>query len=248
MIKHEDAIRVARSLIGTPYAELGCIGLIVKIIRTASGGVTDYRCQGTNWLWESVKNSGKYRHLTWQQEGLKGARAGMLAFKRYGMDDEGHVGLVTGDGTVIHSSSVNGRGVVETPLTAAEGWDLLAVHRYIMTAADAAESEGANVTAYKMQVKLIDETSSVNVRKGPGLRYEIVGRLGHGAVVTVQAESDRWAFVTYGDSGSGYVSTDYLTAYTEPEEDEPENVTTTIINEETGTPVVLVGIWRVAND
>lgn len=33
MIKAQDAIRAARSLIGTPYSELDCIGLIVRAIR-----------------------------------------------------------------------------------------------------------------------------------------------------------------------------------------------------------------------
>lgn len=247
MIKHEDAIRAARALIGTPYSELDCIFFIMKIIRTAPGGVKDYKTATTVSLWESIGMSEKYRDLTWRQEGIAGARAGMLAFKRYNKAAD-HVGLVTGEGTVIHSSSEGGRGVVETPLTAAEGWNGLAVHRTIDTAAEAEESEETSVATYKMQVKLIEEDSTVNVRKGPGLRYEIIGRLGHGAVVTVQAENDRWAFVTYGDSGSGYVSTDYLVAYQEPEANEPESVTTTIINEETGAAVVLVGGWRVADD
>ena len=33
MIKADDAIRVARSLIGTPYSELDCINLIKRVIR-----------------------------------------------------------------------------------------------------------------------------------------------------------------------------------------------------------------------
>jgi len=122
---------VARGLIGTPYKELDCINLIKRVIRTAPGGVGSYTTAGTNSLWDSFYSSAKYRDLTWRQEGIAGACAGMLAFKRYGADDEGHVGLVTESGTVIHSSSEGGRGVVETPLSSREGWDLLAVHRYI---------------------------------------------------------------------------------------------------------------------
>jgi len=122
---------VARSLIGTPYGKMDCINLIKKVIRTAPGGVKKYTTAGTNSLWDSFNSSAKYRDLTWRQEGIAGACAGMLAFKRYGADDEGHVGLVTESGTVIHSSSEGGRGVVETPLSSREGWDLLAVHRYI---------------------------------------------------------------------------------------------------------------------
>lgn len=82
MIKAQDAIRAARSLIGTPYSELDCIGLIMRVIRTAPGGVPGYTTAGTNSLWNSAEMSAKYRDLSWRQEGLAGARAGMLAFKR----------------------------------------------------------------------------------------------------------------------------------------------------------------------
>jgi len=127
MIKASSAIRTARLLLNTPYSEMDCIRLIVMIIRRTAGGDTEYRCEGTNWLWRSIDNSSKYRHLTWQQESTTGAKAGMLAFKRDG-DDVHHVGIVTEKGTVIHSSSVYGR-VVETPLD--NSWHLLAQHKLI---------------------------------------------------------------------------------------------------------------------
>ena len=244
MIKAKDAIRVARSLIGTPYDELDCINLIKKVIRTAPGGVSGYTTAGTNTLWDSINASTKYRDLTEQHEGLAGVPAGALPFKRYGADAYDHVGIATGEGTVVHSSSVKGM-VVETPLTAAEGWDCWGKHRYIETAQDAAESEETTVTAYKMQVSLQDVTSTVNVRKGPGKQYDIIGRLGHGAVVAIQAEADGWAYVTYGDSGSGYVSTDFLALYEELEA--PKEKWTTMMDEG-GNVIVLKGAWRVAED
>ena len=67
VIKTDDAIRVARSLIGTPYKELDCINLIKKVIRTAPGGVGNYTTAGTNSLWKSLTMSKKYRDLTWRQ-------------------------------------------------------------------------------------------------------------------------------------------------------------------------------------
>lgn len=129
MIAARDAIAAARGLLGTPYKELDCINLIKKVIRTAPGGVPGYTTAGTNSLWKSFGMSPKYRDLTWRQEGLTGACAGMLAFKRSGTDIH-HVGLVTESGTVIHSSSKQGY-VVETELSKEEGWVLLAVHRDI---------------------------------------------------------------------------------------------------------------------
>ena len=135
MIRYQDAIAVARSLIGTPYAELDCINLIKKIIRVAPGGVRSYTTAGTNSLWKSYAMSKKYKDLTWRQTELTGARAGMLAFKSKG-DNVHHVGIVTERGTVVHASSAAGR-TVETPLGKAEGWTLLAIHRYIAPAQEA---------------------------------------------------------------------------------------------------------------
>ena len=223
MIKANEAIRAARALIGTPYSELDCINLIKKVIRTASGGVPSYTTAGTNTLWCSYDASVKYKDLVWRQEGIAGARAGMLAFKRWGTDVH-HVGLVTGEGTVIHSSSAAGK-VVETKLDAS--WHLLAVHRYIeaqelpQPSAPAAPSGGSlgdeteeiQMEAYKMKVV----ASSLNVRDEPDVKGKRIGRLNEDAVVTVQASfSDGWKYVTYGDGALGYVDGSYLAEYVEP--------------------------------
>lgn len=239
MVKTMDAIRTARALIGTPYSELDCIGLIVRVIRTSPGGVGAYRTAGTNTLWKSAEASAKYRDLTWRQEGIGGARAGMLAFKRRGTDVH-HVGLVTGDGTVIHSSSAAGQ-VVETKLDAS--WQLLAVHRYIEALPSGEslgdETEDTRMEAYKMKVV----ASSLNVRDEPDVKGRRIGRLSEGAVVTVQASfSDGWKYITYGDGALGYVDGSYLGAYEEP--DKPETPRITIIDS-AGNHFSPVGDWRV---
>ena len=237
MIKTQDAIRTARALIGTPYSEIDCIGLIVRVIRTSPGGDTTYRCQGTNWLWRSIDNSARYRDLTWRQEGIQGARAGELAFKRHGRDVH-HVGIVTERGTVIHSSSVQGK-VVETPLD--ESWQLLAVHRYI-EAASAAETEEAMSVLYQAVVNTMRDP--LNVRDAPdGGR---IGSVPKGTTVEVLAEpAQGWTFVRAG-SLMGYVSSAYLTR---AEVGEVENVISvspdvTIIDDE-GNSFRPVGGWRV---
>lgn len=130
MIKTRDAIATARALLGTPYKDLDCINLIKRVIRSAPGGVKNYTTAGTNALWDSYNASGKYRDLVWRQESTDDALAGMLVFKRRDADVH-HVGIVTGEGTVIHSSSVYGR-VTETALD--DSWNLMAVHRYIEVA------------------------------------------------------------------------------------------------------------------
>ena len=156
MVKAKDAIAAARRLIGTPYSELDCINLIKKVIRTAPGGVPGYTTAGTNTLWNSAQASSKYRDLTWRTEGISGACAGMLAFKRKGNDIH-HVGIVTEKETVIHSSSAeNGRGVVETPLSAAEGWNLLAKHRYIGTIENEEDGEDMDDLNHASEVTIVD--------------------------------------------------------------------------------------------
>lgn len=239
MVKTMDAIRTARSLIGTPYSEIDCIGLIVRVIRTSPGGVGAYRTAGTNTLWKSAEASAKYKDLTWRKEGIVGAQAGMLAFKRRSRDVH-HVGLVTGDGTVIHSSSAAGK-VVETKLDAS--WHLLAVHRYIEARPSGAsledETEEQQMEAYKMKVV----ASSLNVRNEPGIGGDRIGRLSEGAVVTVQAEMENgWKYITYGDGALGYVDGSYLGEYEEPPVPEAPKIT---IIDSANNHFSPVGDWRV---
>ena len=164
-IKTDDAIHAARSLIGTPYSVFDCINLLKKVIRTAPGGVPGYTTAGTNSLWKSYDMSPKYKDLTWRQEGIFGARAGMIAFKRSGSDVH-HAGLVTRDGTVVHASSVYGE-TVETPLTAGDGWNLLAVHRHIETADDGISQLPAQDEADgRMPVTIVDSEGNQFVPAG----------------------------------------------------------------------------------
>ena len=181
--------------------------------------------------------SAKYRDLTWRQEGIQGARAGMLAFKRSG-ENVHHVGLVTGDGTVVHSSSAKGE-VVETKLDAS--WHLLAVHRYIEAAGAAGTEDNVNVL---YQAVVSTQSGALNVRDAPdGGR---IGSLPKGTTVDVLAEpAQGWTFVRAG-SLMGYVSSAYLTR---AESGEAENVISvspdvTIIDDK-GNSFRPVGGWRV---
>ena len=250
MIRNEDAIAAARALIGTPYSELDCIGLIVRVIRTSPGGDPTYRCQGTNWLWRSIDNSARYRDLTWRQEGIQGARAGELAFKRHGGDVH-HVSIVTERGTVIHSSSVYGK-VVETPLD--ESWQLLAVHRYIEAAA-AAKTEEAMSVLYQAVVNTARDP--LNVRDSPEASGRKIGELARGTTVDVLAEPcDGWLYVR-GVDVTGYASAAYLARVTyvsagdvqeQPQETQADVEPYTTIRREDGTVIRLAGRWSVLED
>lgn len=247
MVRTKDAINEARKLLGTPYSELDCINLIKKVIRDAPGGVKNYTTAGTNALWDSFEKSAKYKDLTWRQEGIAGAKAGMLAFKRSG-EDVHHVGIVTGEGTVIHSSSAQGgRGIVETVLDGT--WHLLARHRYIETQEEGGVPQEGTMESYRAIVKLNDPGSSLNVRNEPGTGGNVIGRLFHGQSVTVVADYENgWMYVQYGDSGkSGYVNGAYLMR-TEETGQGIETPETTMLENTDGMRIELVGKWRVMGD
>lgn len=237
MIKWQDAVQSARALIGTPYAQIDCINLIKRIIRTAPGGVPGYTTAGTNTLWKSYSASAKYRDLTWTQEGITGARAGMLAFKRSG-ENVHHVGLVTGDGTVIHSSSAKGKAV-ETALDGS--WQLLAVHRYIDTDDYIKEEETMDVL-YK--AKVITQEDPLTLRNAP--EGDKIGALPIGAIVDVLVDTDGdWLFVRLG-SMSGYAAKRYLArTEEEPEEEEVAGAEIQIvITDEAGNVFRPVGAYK----
>lgn len=252
-IKTADAISAARALIGTPYAQLDCIGLIVRVIRTAPGGDPAYRTAGTNTLWRSYELAGKYRDLTWRQEGIQGARTGMLAFKRRA-EDIHHVGLVTGEGTVIHSSSARGQ-VVETALDTS--WHLLAVHRDIEVDAASVETEENMSVLYQAVVNTARDP--LNVRDSPNASGRKIGELPRGATVDVLAEPcEGWLYVR-GNGVTGYASAAYLArvAYVGAEDgddahsgasSEAAEEPYTTIRREDGTTIRLAGRWCVAED
>ena len=249
MIKTRDAIRIARSLIGTPYILLDCINLIKKVIRTAPGGMPGYTTAGTNALWRSYDSAPKYKDLTERHEGIENVPAGAILFKRDGRDVH-HAGIATGEGTVIHSSSTQGgRGVVETPLTAAEGWNCWGVHRYIAT-----QTTEEDTPMYKAEVNLNSAKSSLNLRNGPSTNDMVIGSIPHGEVVDVLVEADKWCYVRY-NGASGYAAAEYLERVSEDVEEErteentevPAPAFTTFMKDD-GTMIRLEGAWRVAED
>ena len=200
MIQAEEAIRVARGLIGTAYSELDCINLVKKVIRTAPGGDKRYTTAGTNELWNSFDSAPKYRHLIWRQSGMSGAKPGMLAFMGVGTGDVSHTGLVTERGTVIHSSKSRG-GVVETALSEKNGWNGLGVHRMI----EVAENAGAapTGTAY-----IVCARTGLRMRKRPDVRGEYMQMLPDGAVIVALETRAGWIKTTY-KGYTGWVSGEY---------------------------------------
>ncbi|MDR0841243.1 MAG: SH3 domain-containing protein [Christensenellaceae bacterium] len=62
-------------------------------------------------------------------------------------------------------------------------------------------------------IKLV--TTAVNVRKGPGTRYAIIGGLNPGALVLTVDKTGKWIKVCF-EGGYGYIYADYLQVYAKP--------------------------------
>lgn len=131
MIYYIDLEPVLRGLLGTPYSKLDCINLVKYVIRHSPGGIKNYTDAGTNSLWKSYNSSGKYRHLIERYNDISHAKAGWFLFKASG-ENVHHVGIMTQDYTVIHSSSVAGK-VIEENLKTAKGWNRCGKSKYIIT-------------------------------------------------------------------------------------------------------------------
>lgn len=255
MIKTSEAVRAARGLIGTAYSELDCINLIKKVIRTAPGGDKNYTTAGTNDLWNSDSKSAKYRDLTWKQEGISGAKTGMLAFMGVGTGDVSHTGLVTERGTVIHSSKSRG-GVVETALTAKAGWNGLGAHRMI----EVDYSEGGKAEVSEAEKIFGNATVSVtsgylNIREGASARSKIIAKAANGARVNIirEAGGTGWVFGVLASGEAGYMSSEYLVEDAPPESGDQgetggEAPTTTTLRRSDGVYITLGGAWALAED
>lgn len=249
MIQAEEAIRVARGLIGTAYSELDCINLVKKVIRTAPGGDKRYTTAGTNALWDSDSKCGRYRDLTWKQTGISGAKSGMLAFMGVGTGDVNHTGLVTEQGTVIHSSKSRG-GVVETELTEKRGWNGLGVHRMIAVQDDS--EEGGETMFGNATVNIT--SGYLNIREGASTRSKIIAKAENGARVNIirEAGGTGWVFGALENGVAGYMSSEYLVEDAPGSGDQDETggeaPNTTTLRRNDGVYITLAGKWTIAED
>lgn len=218
MIKAKDAIETARSLLGTPYSTLDCINLVKKVIRTAPGGDAKFTTAHVPALWASGSDtvSAKYHYLTRRWENILCPQLGLLAFKGkpLGFDHQpSHIGIVSkknGQWTVIHSSSVYGK-VVETPLTAKEGWTLLAEIKFIKPGEEE-EKEKIPMQEYLYEAFVdVDEGSTLNLRAKPATgSTKILMKIINGDIVHVLEETnDKWLKVEI-DGKVGYCYRKYL--------------------------------------
>lgn len=63
------------------------------------------------------------------------------------------------------------------------------------------------------QVKVVTESSNLNIRKGPGTDQPIVGKAAHGETITLVSRSnEQWWLVRTSDGEEGYAYAQYLEA------------------------------------
>ena len=103
------------------------------------------------------------------------------------------------------------------------------------------EEEKTMEALYEAQV-VLKESKALNIRAGRSTAARRIGSVPNGATVIVCQEG-AWPLIEY-DGLQGYVCGDYLEAI----EPAPEPVKTTMLVDESGTAIVLVGSWRVAED
>ncbi|MEP6712441.1 MAG: SH3 domain-containing protein [Ferruginibacter sp.] len=63
------------------------------------------------------------------------------------------------------------------------------------------------------KVKVVTESTNLNIRKGPGTDQPIVGKAAHGETITLVSKSnDQWWLVRTDDGEEGYAYAQYLSA------------------------------------
>ncbi|MCS6933586.1 MAG: SH3 domain-containing protein [Chitinophagales bacterium] len=63
------------------------------------------------------------------------------------------------------------------------------------------------------KLRVTTVSTNLNIRKGPGTNYDIIGKAARNEIVTlVRKENDQWWYIKTDDGEEGYCYTQYLTA------------------------------------
>ena len=123
-----------------------------------------------------------------------------------GKGDYSHIGIVAEDGKHVYESQGTKVGFTTTSVSR---WHWFAPFKDVNydVSSDTQQPKGATMeNQYTARVN----AQKVRVRSGPGKTYSIIRELSDPATVTVMTEADGWSYVMT-DSGSGYISSQYLT-------------------------------------
>jgi len=71
--------------------------------------------------------------------------------------------------------------------------------------------EVEDLTSKKIMMKVVTKSSNLNIRKGPGTNFEIVGKAAHHSQVQlIKKMYNGWYFIRSENGTEGFCSTDYL--------------------------------------
>ena len=71
--------------------------------------------------------------------------------------------------------------------------------------------EVEDLRSRNIMMKVITQSSNLNIRKGPGTEYEIVGKAAHNSTVQlIKKMYNGWYYIKAADGTEGFCSTDYL--------------------------------------
>jgi uncharacterized protein YgiM (DUF1202 family) len=71
--------------------------------------------------------------------------------------------------------------------------------------------EVEDLTSKKIMMKVVTKSSNLNIRKGPGTEYDIVGKAAHNSTVQlIKKMYNGWYYIKSEKGIEGFCSTDYL--------------------------------------
>lgn len=71
--------------------------------------------------------------------------------------------------------------------------------------------EVEDLTSKNIMMKVVTKSSNLNIRKGPGTNFDIVGKAAHHSQVQlIKKMYNGWYFIKAADGTEGFCSTDYL--------------------------------------
>jgi uncharacterized protein YgiM (DUF1202 family) len=71
--------------------------------------------------------------------------------------------------------------------------------------------EVEDLTSKKIMMKVVTKSSNLNIRKGPGTTFDIVGKAAHHSQVQlIKKMYNGWYYIKAADGTEGFCSTDYL--------------------------------------
>jgi len=71
--------------------------------------------------------------------------------------------------------------------------------------------EVEDLRAKKIMMKVVTKSSNLNIRKGPGTQFDIIGKAAHNSQVQlIKKMYNGWYYIKSADGTEGFCSTDYL--------------------------------------